>query len=528
MLFQAKLFFICRFLPGYKVIELTFPNTKTVFQSLPQRTSSLTLATKSADNMANRRKGGGDNLSRSGAKKSKKSDSDSDPLTAAGGFPYLDAELFPYWMNSERCRLLTPKVTKPREAQPNEHSCIIYWMQRDMRTQDNWAMLLAQHLASESKVPMRVLFCLPPPYTISPKPNFDDNTAKYPHMTERHGIFLLGGLKCVQNECQRLNIPFDVICPSSTNEDGNQLELKSSVAMDLANYAASPKHKALAVVTDQSPLRHIRKWTELEAVDAFHNHPELSEVPLYQVDAHNVVPVWFASDKKEVGARTLRPKIDKNLSKFMTIYPTLKGNAHIKDNLIPDNKNVNWKKCEVFLQMDPSVASVPWAEPGTGGGLKQLNKFLSQGLKTFDQERNNPTLSHVCSSLSPWTNYGHLSFQAVALKVRHLEKWFEAKAAFIEEGIVRRELSDNFLFYNRDGYDTIEGGAAEWAKESLRLHEQDEREYLYTIEEFEQGQTHDDLWNAAQIQLVQTGKMHGFVSVLVAFYFCSFMTTIKY
>lgn len=57
--------------------------------------------------------------------------------------------------------------------------------------------------------------------------------------------------------------------------------------------------------------------------------------------------------------------------------------------------------------------------------------------------------------------------------------------------------------------------AAQWAQDSLDLHSSDEREYVYSLEEFEDAQTHDDLWNAAQIQLTSSGKMHGFVSVII-------------
>jgi len=82
-------------------------------------------------------------------------------------------------------------------------------------------------------------------------------------------------------------------------------------------------------------------------------------------------------------------------------------------------------------------------------------------------------------------------------------------ASFIEESVVRRELSDNYCFYNSK-YDSVEG-AAGWAQESLKLHSTDKREYVYTRDQLEKGKTHEPLWNAAQIQLVTEGKMHGFM-----------------
>ena len=82
-------------------------------------------------------------------------------------------------------------------------------------------------------------------------------------------------------------------------------------------------------------------------------------------------------------------------------------------------------------------------------------------------------------------------------------------SAFLEELIVRRELSDNFCFYNKN-YDTVEG-FPEWARKALDKERTTKREYLYTKEEFEQAKTHDELWNAAQMEMLVTSKMHGYM-----------------
>eukprot|EP00966_Prymnesium_polylepis_P214820 4974823-Prymnesium_polylepis.1 len=79
-----------------------------------------------------------------------------------------------------------------------------------------------------------------------------------------------------------------------------------------------------------------------------------------------------------------------------------------------------------------------------------------------------------------------------------------AVEAFLEEAIVRRELSDNFCFY-QPAYDSIDG-AAGWARDSLRLHAPDERERLYSLEQLEAAKSHEDIWNAAQRQLATVGK----------------------
>ena len=80
----------------------------------------------------------------------------------------------------------------------------------------------------------------------------------------------------------------------------------------------------------------------------------------------------------------------------------------------------------------------------------------------------------------------------------------------MEEGIICRELSDNYVFYSSNDYDTL-SAASGWAQETLETHSSDTREYVYSLEDLEAGKTHDDLWNAAQLQFVKEGHMHGFV-----------------
>ena len=437
----------------------------------------------------------------------KKSSNSSSSENNPNGIQYISSDLLPTWFNRERCRILTPNVTTPKEA--SIEGTILYWMQRDMRTADNWAILLTQHLASQFNIPMKVVYVLPPPYTISPCPPTESSiTASYTNMTSRHASFLLGGLQCVEQELREAHVSFDILHPAY-QEHVEQRTFTSSVANDIIRNAKD--NRACAIVTDFSPLRHVRSCTESEEIVS---SLEKEGIALYQVDAHNIVPVWMASDKKEVGARTLRPRINKLLPDFMTTFPKFVGNEHCKDTLEKrkGTNSVDWKKFESLLRPDTTVAPVSWAKPGTKAGMEHFDFFCKTGLPKFSELRNDPTEKNICSSLSPWINYGHVSFQRLALDVRALKKHTNGTASFLEEGIVRRELSDNFLFYCPDGYDSIDGGAAEWAKASLAEHENDPREYLYSLDEFEKGETHDDLWNAAQLQVVETGKMHGFVS----------------
>jgi len=107
-------------------------------------------------------------------------------------------------------------------------------------------------------------------------------------------------------------------------------------------------------------------------------------------------------------------------------------------------------------------------------------------------------------------HFGQLSAQRIALSAsKHRAKYKEAVDGFLEELVVRRELADNFCEYTPN-YDSLDC-AAEWAKESLNVHRTDKREKLYSRDQLEQGRTHDELWNASQMEMVHLGKMHGFM-----------------
>ncbi|KAL8452200.1 hypothetical protein Emed_001507 [Eimeria media] len=153
--------------------------------------------------------------------------------------------------------------------------------------------------------------------------------------------------------------------------------------------------------------------------------------------------------------------------------------------------------------------------PGTKAAFAALHDFCTKPRLSDYASRNNPAVAGQ-SGLSPWLHFGQLSTQRCVFNVRKLgpgAKLGVAAAAmrdsFIEELVVRRELAENFIFYNPK-YDKVEG-AHQWAQDTLAAHQRDRREHIYTLEEFEAAKTHDELWNAAQLQLVQEAKMHGFL-----------------
>jgi deoxyribodipyrimidine photo-lyase len=159
------------------------------------------------------------------------------------------------------------------------------------------------------------------------------------------------------------------------------------------------------------------------------------------------------------------------------------------------------------LQVDASVGPVDWLQPGETAARNVLTIFLDQRLPHYDQ-RNDPNKG-VCSNLSPYLHFGMISAQGVLLELGRRKLHGDTVDSFIEELVVRRELADNYCLYTAD-YDHIDG-FPDWARRTLEQHRRDPRPYQYDQDHFDRAETHDQLWNAAQRQLVVSGAMHGYM-----------------
>jgi deoxyribodipyrimidine photo-lyase len=165
------------------------------------------------------------------------------------------------------------------------------------------------------------------------------------------------------------------------------------------------------------------------------------------------------------------------------------------------------EKALTQLHIDRSVKRVSLFHGGEQEAKKHLQVFLNDKLERFPELRNDPTVDFL-SNMSPYLHFGQISPLSIALKVSRTKGL--AKDAYLEELIVRRELSMNFIFYN-EKYDSFEGAIPPWAQKTLKAHQRDKRPYLYSLEELETAETHDPYWNAAQKEMVVTGKMHGYM-----------------
>ncbi len=343
---------------------------------------------------------------------------------------------------------------------------MIYWMSRDQRVQDNWALLYAQHMAVRQGAPLAVIFCLVPDFLGA---------------SIRQYGFMLKGLRQVAEDLHAKNIAFHLL-PGAPERVISQFVRKFRVS---------------SLVTDFDPLRLKQGWKMKLA--------ETIDIPLHEVDDHNIVPCWVASSKQEYGAYTLRPKIKKLLPFYLDEIPKLK--SHPVDWRGPAS-NISWDRLASSLRIDTSVPEITWLEPGEQAARQFLARFVAGGLKHYVNDRNDPTLPGQ-SNLSPYLHFGQLSAQRAALAIAGASVPAAIKDAMLEELIVRRELADNFCHYN-PSYDTFDA-FPDWAKKGLNAHRRDRREFIYSRDVLEQGETHDPLWNAAQHEMVRRGKMHGYL-----------------
>lgn len=343
---------------------------------------------------------------------------------------------------------------------------VVYWMSREQRIQDNWALLRAQQCARQEDRPLIIVFCL---------------TLNYPAANLRHYSFLLAGLQEAAAESERLQIPFFLL-------EGEPPDVLPAFLQEC---------RAGLLVCDFDPLRIKRQWKE-KVADRFSYRIE-------EVDAHNIIPCWLASDKREYAAYTFRPKVKRLLETYLEDIPAVLPHSVGFDRMPPPH--IDWQDIQARIP-DRSVPAIDWLQPGTQAAERRLVKFVDQVLPHYTSGRNDPN-QQCQSGLSPYLHFGQISAQRIALAVQESRASQADRDAFLEELVVRRELADNFCLYNPD-YDAV-SGFPDWAAKTLGQHRQDKREYNYRLDELEQAKTHSPLWNATQKDLVVRGKLHGYL-----------------
>lgn len=265
------------------------------------------------------------------------------------------------------------------------------------------------------------------------------------------------GLELAERYRQNFKIIINPILHSKRQESFLQEELTfltEKLALNNINFEISQNipTKAGTLIFDFNPIEKIQQPFDIAA---------------FEVDSHNIIPARFISPKQEFSAATLRRKIYANIAEFLTEYPNVQKSSN-----------------------------------------ELIKNFIKNRLDNYAEFKNNPN-NDVTSHLSPYLHFGFISSQRIALEVIKSNVSRKNKEAFLEELIVRKELADNFCLYCKS-YKTFEN-ILNWAKETLEIHKTDIRTYIYNLKEFEEAKTHDKIWNKIQFDLLNTGRIHGYL-----------------
>jgi deoxyribodipyrimidine photo-lyase len=361
-------------------------------------------------------------------------------------------------IQKERIKLLNEKKIK-------KGNYVLYWMQASQRTEYNHALEYAISKANDLLQPVVVFLGI---------------TDRFPEGNERHYYFMLEGLREVKRSLEKRGIKMVI--------------RRRSPELGIVTLAKD----ASLVMVDRGYLRIQREWRKDAA--------QRLTCPLIQVESDVIVPVEEASPKEEYAAATFRPKINKKLDHYLV---PLKKREPVTDSLSLQFDCLDLEELDQVLAklpIDRSVKRVREFHGGTKEAKRHLAIFLEKKLNHYAELRNDPILDAL-SMMSPYLHFGQISPLYIALKA--METKSPGRGAFLEELIVRRELSMNFIFYH-EKYDSFES-IPEWARKTLKAHQMDKRPYVYALQELESAKTHDPYWNAAQKEMVFKGKMHGYM-----------------
>ncbi len=372
---------------------------------------------------------------------------------------------------NERVVELNDRAVNPRARY------VLYWMQMYKRVDNNHALIYAIRRANELKLPLVV---------------YEGLKYYYPWASDRIHTFILEGVEDKRTAFEALGIRYVFYLQKDADSP------KRTVAK-LAKDAA-------LIVTDDFPCFIIPDHNRRLA--------DRAEIPVFAVDSNGIIPM-SKFDKEEYAAYTIRPKINKLLDRYLqplpveTVdIPSVGIEVDCPETLVTSaivSKLVS--ECDVDHSVPPSEVY----HGGTIEARKRLNKFVDEILPDYDKARSKPDRDGS-SRVSSYLHFGFLSPLEIALAVRDADARQESIDAYLEELIVRRELSFNLTRHNAN-YDSLAALPA-WAHKTMREHVNDERTHLYSLEELEAGETHDELWNAAQREMVATGGMHNYVRML--------------
>jgi deoxyribodipyrimidine photo-lyase len=343
---------------------------------------------------------------------------------------------------------------------------VLYWMQQSQRSQVNHALEHALEQAEALGQGVRVVFGLTP---------------CFPEANRRHYTFMLEGLRETQANLAARGIPLAV-------RVGDPPAVASEAAVE-----------ASLVVCDRGYLPLQRAWRQQLAAQV--------RCAVVQVESDVIVPVALVSRQVEYAARTIRPKLRRQLARFLVPL----AERHVATSAPPfRDPGVDLSRPERLLDLlaiEGRIGPVSrHFQGGSSQGRLRLQRFVTEGLARYGLHHNQPQTEDT-SRLSPYLHFGQLSPLEVALAVGAAGSVpEEAREAYLEQLIVRRELAINLLQYHPHAASLA--GLPAWARRTLVEHARDPRPHHYSAAQLEAAATHDPYWNAAMREMRLTGYMH--------------------
>jgi deoxyribodipyrimidine photo-lyase len=355
---------------------------------------------------------------------------------------------------------------------------VLYWSQMNRRVESNHALAHAACLANEHDLPLLV---------------YEGLTCTYTAANDRIHTFMLEAVPEMAASVRRLQAGYFFYLRA-------RRESPNDILYRLAE-------QALCVVTDDYPA----------FIAAAHNGsvPGKIGVAYIVVDSSCIVPMSL-HEKRAYGAYTIRPKIQRELPKYLKPMEPVCLKHRWDDEILPaalrelrtEVKAGNIAHQVAGCEIDHSVRPSLSFKGGATAARRHLKAFLKSGLARYARESNQPS-KHATSDLSPYLHFGQISSLEVALAAHAYAEEHKLMAReFLEELIVRRELAFNFAHFTSD-LESFEA-LPEWCRKTMRQHENDPRPQLYTRQQLEAGETDDGLWNATQKELLLRGKIHGY------------------
>lgn len=369
-------------------------------------------------------------------------------------------------------------VANEVRTQP-EGEYILYWMQSTHRFEDNWALRAAVLAADRLGKPLLIHQGLDPTYE---------------HANDRIHTVILENARALHARAERLGFRYQFVLRRRRDDDRRVVDRLAA--------------RAAQVITDLFPTAGIAERTKRFA--------ERAPCRVITVESHCIIPSGHFV-KEEYAARTIRPKIAKVLDLAMEPCEDRAPSREFSDSL--------WRSLEVDrldldrvevaaevakCEIDHAVPPVPFAS-GIDGARARLKSFCIGALADYTERRNEPSDTDGSSRLSPYLHFGQISAAEVLRTVRAAGH-AESARKFEDELVTWRELAFNFCLRNPN-YGKLRG-LPDWVHRTMDAHKDDPREATYSLEQLERAETHDELWNAAQRELVRTGYMHNVTRML--------------